>query len=399
MVMAMSSTVLLLAHGKLATPRGLADVYHFLRSRGVSVEFRHLYDQPKDIMQLRGQPDIVGISSYTQVSHELPTVIMYARQRWPRARIVLGGRHFCDDVMEIEGTKWKALANHIVIGEGEHAMMDIIGGEQAQVIRGKELSAQDYESLALPSKAFHLANFQSERDRDSALFARGCPFSCVFCNAHRSKLLRHSPDTAVSYLNEMVDWGIGPHIFIHDDVFSASKPWLREFGEECKWRKPRFTLRCFIHGRCFDAETLELLHAARVTSVSLGTESGDDHILGLIGKHTTVAKYREIHRLIEEDGRPMTLHCLWMMGNIGETEETLRATVQLSQEIGNDKPWFSYAIPFPGTQFWKVAEDYGTIIERAFFKWSNRNPVFVPFGLTVNKLRSWREKARRWKPN
>ena len=392
-------TVLLLAHGKLATPRGLADIYHFMRSRSVPVTFHHLYDQPKGIMQLRGKPDVVGISSYTQISSELPTVIMYVRQRWPRARIVLGGRHFCDDVMEIEGTKWKALADHIVIGEGEHAMMDIINGEQVQVIRGKELSANDYESLPLPSKAFHLANFQNERDRDSALFARGCPFSCVFCNAHRSKLLRHNPDTAVSYLNEMVDWGIGPHIFVHDDVFSASKTWLREFGQACERQQTKFTLRCFIHGRCFDAETLELLHAARVTFVSLGTESGDDHILGLIGKHTTVAKYREIHRLIEENGHLMNFQCLWMLGNIGETEETLQATVELSGEVGNNRPWFSYAIPFPGTQFWKIAEDYGTIIEPDFSKWSNRNPVFVPYGLTVDKLRYWREKGLQWRLN
>lgn len=84
-----------------------------------------------------------------------------------------------------------------------------------------------------------------------------------------------------------------------------------------------------------------------------------------------------------------------MLGNITDTNETMKKTVELSKKIGHTHPaWFSYAIPFPGTTFWKVAKDYGTIIEPDFRTWNNRTLVFIPNGVTKDDMIHWHNLAR-----
>jgi radical SAM superfamily enzyme YgiQ (UPF0313 family) len=233
--------------------------------------------------------------------------------------------------------------------------------------------------------------------RSRVLFTRGCPFKCVFCESEtgRKPVISKSPDICVSYVKSMVNGSGYKDIFVYDDVFATNKKWLRDFKDEWIKQKATGNIRCFIHGRMFDEEILDLLHQINVTSVCLGAESGDDNVLKMINKKTTVDDYVRIHNLISSKGKGMKLECLWMLGNITDTNETMKKTVELSKKIGHTHPaWFSYAIPFPGTTFWKVAKDYGTIVEPDFRTWNNRTLVFVPNGVTESDIRHWHNLAR-----
>jgi radical SAM superfamily enzyme YgiQ (UPF0313 family) len=83
-----------------------------------------------------------------------------------------------------------------------------------------------------------------------------------------------------------------------------------------------------------------------------------------------------------------------MMCNIGETKETINKTMELSKRIGTNKPHFSLAIPFPGTEFWKKASYYGEIIEPRFGRWSNKTIVFLPKGMKKKEVGKAFKKAR-----
>lgn len=390
--------VLLISHGKDTYPAGLVDIYSYLKSKNIDVDFINTEIDNLDLYSYN--PDYVGITTMTREFNNTSRLSMYVKNRWPECKLVLGGRHFSSDTVNLGTDQNIPEADHIVIGEGEYAMLNIINQTDTdRIIIGKPLSLEDYQALPFPSYDF-IANKMPaaiSAQRSRVLFTRGCPFKCVFCESEtgRKPVVSKSPDACVSYIKSMVNGSGYKDIFVYDDVFATNKKWLKDFKDEWVKQKAQANIRCFIHGRLFDEEILDLLRQINVTSVCLGAESGDDNVLKMINKKTTVDDYIRIHSLISSKGKGMKLECLWMLGNITDTNETMKKTVELSKKIGHTHPaWFSYAIPFPGTTFWKVAKDYGTIIEPDFRTCNNRTLVFIPNGVTKEDMIHWHNLAR-----
>ena len=112
----------------------------------------------------------------------------------------------------------------------------------------------------------------------------------------------------------------------------------------------------------------------------------------MVNKKTTVEDYVRIDEMVKKRKNIM-LHTLWMIGNIGETKETIKSTIELSRKIGNCRSHFSLAIPFPGTDFWKKVPQYGEIVEHRFGRWANRTLVFLPRGLEKKEVKRLFKKA------
>jgi radical SAM superfamily enzyme YgiQ (UPF0313 family) len=390
--------ILLIAHGKDTYPAGLADIYLFLKNKGYDVDF--LNTSVCDINKYLGTPDYVGITSMTTEFNNTALLSKYVKNRWPFCKLILGGRHFNSDTVNLKTEQNIPEADHIVVGEGEYAMLDIINNKNCdRIIFGKSLSLEDYKSISFPDFNFISKNMPTalNAQRSRVLFARGCPFKCVFCESEtgRKPVISKDPDVCARYIKDIAAGSGFNDVFIYDDIFAINKKWLKDFCVEYKNQSIKVNIRCFIHGRLFDEETLDLLKQINTVSVCLGAESGDNSVLEAINKKTTVEDYIKIHNMISKNGKGVKLECLWMLGNITDTNESMKKTVELSKVIGHTHPsWFSYAIPFPGTTFWKKAEEYGKIIEPDFRKWKNQTLVFVPNGVTEADMRGWYLKAR-----
>lgn len=388
---------LLITHGKDTYPAGLFDIYSYLRGIGHDVDFINVTENSFNSYQ--HIPDFVGITSMTKEFYETSKLSTYVKKKWPNCKIVLGGRHFNSDTLSLPIAQQIMGADHIVVGEGEYAMRDIIEGkETSRVVKGSPISKEDYNNLPFPDKNFINKNMKIAvtTKTSKVLFSRGCPFKCVYCESEtgRKPVISKDPDKCVANIKDTISWAPSRNVFIYDDIFAINKRWLRDFKDEWVKQQVKADLRCFIHGKLFDEETLEILKQINVKSVCLGAESGDNTVLKAINKQTTVEDYLRIHNLISAKGNGIILECLWMLGNITETNETMRRTVELSRRIGHNHPaWFSYAIPFPGTFFWKEAEKYGSIIEPDFRKWGNRTIVFLPHGVTKEDMLKWHNMA------
>lgn len=385
------SRILLLAHGRKTVPRGLFDIAAFLRQHGESVRVLHLYDKPARLHRIKRAPEIIGISTYTPIASLTERLIWQLRLKWPKALIIVGGWHMVDDVFDAEWERWHALADHVVVGEGEHAMLAIATGQSLSwIVRGQPLTEEEYRRLPLPSE-------QDIRDlfatcRSAVLFSRGCPYRCVFCSAKRAKIIRRSPEDAVTYLGRVQKW-LGDTIWIQDDVFTVQREWLQRFVEERERCKAKWRLRVFIHGSNFDEDIHELLLRAGVRHATLGAESGNDGILKGLNKRTTVAQYLDIDRACR--GRKgMALHALWMLGNLGDTDATVKQTLHYARLIGQKRPNFGFSIPYPGTEFYRLAPTAGRIIESDYRLWQNDRVVFVPEGMTRQALLAYMDQAK-----
>lgn len=381
--------ILLLAFGKRSVARGLGDMLSFLEQRRESAALVHLGENLSRLDAIDCQPSHVGLSVHAENSGLLRPLIARIRKRWPAAEIILGGWHINEDSLAADPTLGN-LAEFCVIGEGEYATLTILGGAEPGVYHGKPLTQADFDLLPLPTRDFSERYYAGDHGR--VLLSRGCPFQCAFCHSRRGGIVRRAPDVAVRHLADVHSW-TGRQIFVLDDVFTADVRWLREFAAEVKRQGHYTPLRVFAHGRLFDGERAELLEASGVVKVSIGAESGDDEVLAINGKGTTVQAYRNIDEIMKHT--KMQFHCLWMLGLMGDTAETITATLDLAREIGDARPNFGFALPFPGTRFWREHKGYGRLINPDWSTWSTREPAFVPMGIELADLTRAMVDARR----
>ncbi len=387
---------LLVAFGSTTNPMGLQSIYYFLRHKGHGVDFVHLYGHISQLSREKKEYDVVGITCNTANRSRLYDVLALVKNRWTGAKIVLGGRHFHRDVLEMESERGLLdVADHVVIGEGEYAMHSILDGYvKDQIVDGLLLPREYFDKVCLPEPGFITKNMRSrlETRQPAVLFSRGCPFNCHFCSESR-EVLRVSPDRAAQHIADLEECFGWRQIFIYDDIFGLDYDWLVYFNKGLRKRNVRAKFRVFIHGS-FDRGLLDLFLEIGVNKLCLGAESGDNSVLKAINKKATVEDYVKIHDLVSPRRDKVLLHCLWMVGNIGETEESLQATYELSREIGTDNnPFFGYSIPFPGSYFWKHRNEFGSITTYNWHRWNNRNIIFVPSGLGKDRLRYWRKRG------
>ena len=217
--------------------------------------------------------------------------------------------------------------------------------------------------------------------------ARGCPFECYFCkDGFRGSAVRHH---SVEYVGEMIEFVLKNYsvdrIFILDDIFIPNEERLRAYLKEFKKRKIKARFEVFFHPNTVREKLLPLFWELGVRKVSLGIESGSEHVLAEMGKHVGKDLIRESARLLHSYG--FEVSGLFILGHRGETPETLRETLDFANDLSLSTAWFSYMVPFPGTPVWDEGiEKHGKIVHDDISNWGNLIPVFLPKNLTMEQI-------------
>jgi len=114
-------------------------------------------------------------------------------------------------------------------------------------------------------------------------------------------------------------------------------------------------------------------------------------------KRVALDKAEEAVRLVKKAGIKSAGN--FMLGNIGETENTIRQTIDLAKKLNTDTMAFFIASPYPGTEFYNIAKEKGYF--RKDFQWkdftlvsNNLPPLNLP-GLPAEKILYWQKKAYR----
>jgi radical SAM superfamily enzyme YgiQ (UPF0313 family) len=124
-----------------------------------------------------------------------------------------------------------------------------------------------------------------------------------------------------------------------------------------------------------DDDLLRSLREAGCLMVSVGIESGDPELLERMKTGVTLDMVRETVARIQENG--LRAKGLFMMGIVGDTEESIRRTSDFVIELGLDDMNMSKFTPFPGAPCWDTVGAEGTFDES--WKLMNcLNFVFVP---------------------
>jgi radical SAM superfamily enzyme YgiQ (UPF0313 family) len=116
-----------------------------------------------------------------------------------------------------------------------------------------------------------------------------------------------------------------------------------------------------------DLETMRLMHKAGCRLFCVGFESGDQQILNNIKKGTRIDI---IHRFVKDAKHAgIMIHGCFMVGNRGETPETLEKTLAFAKKLNPDTAQFFPIMVYPGTSDWLYYKEKGWIVTHNFRDW------------------------------
>jgi radical SAM superfamily enzyme YgiQ (UPF0313 family) len=206
---------------------------------------------------------------------------------------------------------------------------------------------------------------------------RGCPSHCFFCvypqtfHGHRYRL-RSAQNVVDEFEYIARELPQVKSVGIEDDTFTANLARVKEICSLLMERGLHKKLHWWANTRVtLDYETMCIMKRAGCRLIIPGFESGDQAILNNIKKGITVDQSRRYIANAEKAG--LLVHACWMVGNKGETHETMQQTLDFAIEANTDTAQFIPLIPYPGTQAFDWAKEGGCLKTLDYSKWSTED--------------------------
>lgn len=194
---------------------------------------------------------------------------------------------------------------------------------------------------------------------------RGCPAHCTYCvypqTLHGHKYRLRSPENVVGEFEYIAENFPEVHeVVIEDDTFTANKGRVLEICNLLIEKGLHKRLRWLCNARVnLDLETMQKMKQAGCHLIIPGVESYNQKILNNIKKGTTLEL---IDRYMENAHKAgLMVHACYMVGNEGETKETMERTLAAAMRFKTDTAQFFPLIPYPGTVAYDWAKENGYI--------------------------------------
>ncbi len=194
---------------------------------------------------------------------------------------------------------------------------------------------------------------------------RGCPFRCNFCvypqTMHGHAFRARSAENVVAEFEYIAKNFPNIHeVVIEDDTFTAIKKRVLEICELLVKKKLNKRLQWLCNARVdLDLETMQAMKKAGCRLIIPGIESGNQQILDNIKKGTKVEQFRSYIDNAKKAG--LLIHACYMVGNQGETKQTMRDTLDMALKLNTDTAQFFPLIPYPGTEAYDWNKERGYI--------------------------------------
>ena len=369
-------------------------------------------------------PHVVAITTPTPAVKHVYKIARITKEIDRNIHVVLGGIH--PSVMPERTLRECSAIDFIVVGEGEDTLYRLLAElrsnsdyfegidgiwfhQNGKISRTKKKNLiKNLDSIPFPARdLYELDLYQSaptkkvsDENATPILTSRGCPYNCIHCPSksiwHRTVRYR-SASNVVQEIEECVGKYNLREFNFFDDTFTINKKRVIDICNKIKEREMNIHWICFATTDAIDDELIQHMQSAGCRKISFGLESGDQKILDLMRKRTTINMGRKAVQKVRRYGIPV--HASFMLGNVGETEASIQKTINFATNLDLDNATFFITTPFPGTDLYDVGKKLGNITEDTpwenFAPLTNAPPILVQDNLTAGELVYWQKKAFR----
>jgi len=375
--------------GTLYYPIWLAYAAGVAEHEGHNVKF---YDAPASGLSVSDifariddfEPSLVIIETSTPSIYNDVKVAEKFKAKYPEGFVVVAGTHSSalpEATLELSG-----FVDAIAVGEYDYTIRDLakamemnqpleevdglIFRRENQIIRNPDRGR--IENLdEIPFVSFVYKNYLNYRNYFFAaanypmimiMTGRGCPYKCFFCVypqvIHGRRYRVRSPENVVDEFEYIVkNFPKVREIGIEDDCFTANRGHVKRICELIIKRNIKIKWYCNVRGD-LDYPLLKLMKRAGCRLVTVGFESGCQHILDGMNKGEKIVRYYQFAKDAHKAG--ILVHGCIMVGNPGDSRETLNQSYEFAKKINCDSMQFYPLYLYPGTEAydWAIKNKY-----------------------------------------
>jgi radical SAM superfamily enzyme YgiQ (UPF0313 family) len=204
--------------------------------------------------------------------------------------------------------------------------------------------------------------------------SRGCAWECSFCPLSKweGRTLFHSPEYIVRQIEEYKrQFGWRTFVF-GDNTLTYPQHQIMEICDLMVERNVDVEWICMTRADMVNRDVLDRMGRAGCREISYGIESLSQSVQKAIKKKLSVKRVPPAFELTHQAG--VTSCIMLMVGNQGESRETMRESAGLAREIQPDRILINTTKVYPGTYLWDAAVKDGLVGPDYFERDVDENP-------------------------
>lgn len=374
--------------GPKSEPLSLLYIATYLNQQGHHAEVLDCEAEGVSLEELemkvqKGNYDVIGVAMLTAMYSQSVAVCTMVKKVNPAIKVVVGGSHA--NLRPKETAEKEACIDVVTVGEAELTFMellDVFQGKKALsdvkgiafkdkekdevVVTPERPKVQDLDFFPIPDRS--LVNMKLYRPSVSyyrrlpaytMITTRGCPYRCTFCATAKTGYRMHSVPRVVEEMRILVEDFGAKEILLRDDTFTLNRKRTIELCDAiiASGLHKKTTWDCITRANLVDKELLLKMKEAGCWGMHFGVEGGTQKLIDTVKKDTTLEIIKNAFALCREVG--IETRGYFMVGMPGSTPEDDLATIAFAKDVDPDWAQFTIATPYPGTQLFEEAEQWG----------------------------------------
>jgi radical SAM superfamily enzyme YgiQ (UPF0313 family) len=330
-------------------------------------------------------PGLIVVETSTPSIYNDAGVCERIKEAAPETFILLVGTHV--SALPEDSLKLSSSIDAVAVGEYDYTVKEVAevcsGKRDIESVKGicyrspekimcneRRPLIEDLDSLPFVSSIYkrflkigHYFNPNALYPMVTITTSRGCPFQCIFCVYPQTmmghKLRLRSVENVIEEIEYIIHNFPGvKSIFFEDDTFTAIKKRCKEIAGEMLKRGIKISWTANARAE-IDYETLKAMKEAGCRCLCVGFESGSQQLLDAIKKKVSVQKMEKFMSDARKAG--ILIHGCFMVGLPGETEATVKQTLELAKRLNPDTVQFYPVMVYPGTEAYDWYKNRGLI--------------------------------------
>ena len=355
----------------MSSPLGLLSIGTYLKQYGHKVR---IYDRCVDKTKLKKvmrdfSPDIVGVSVMSSRGlKDSIRVSQYVKERG--LTVVWGGQL---PSLQLDLAMQNAYVDVVSFGEGEETWLELVNRLEDKDYSGilgiayrrdgkvicnpcrpftdpAKLPVADWSLIDVPKYMQKYLGYQKMMYLYSS---KGCPGHCAFCpnvNFHKSTHRKRPNADVLREIKYLIDHYGLDSVYFSDEVWCTRRSDVLDFCRRVLDEKIDFHWGVDLRIGMFREEDFRLMYDAGCRWVLFGIETGSREMLERIHKKIDYDLIKPTVELLSEIG--YTVMATFIVGFPDETEDQLRETTGLLNELRIGLTPIFHFTPIPGTEFY-----------------------------------------------